>query len=96
MVNQESISLSAVVQEEIEDTKGVVMRGRKSKKYRQCKAQKFEDTKGVIRSRESMKYRQCKVQKFEDTKGVIRSRESMKYRQYNGQSKEQEDKQQST
>jgi hypothetical protein len=41
----------------------VVMRGRKSKIYRQCKVQKFEDTKGVIRSRESMKYRQCNGQK---------------------------------
>ena len=45
------------------------MRGRKSKIYRQCKVQKFEDTKGVIRSRESMKYRQCNGQKETRTKG---------------------------
>ena len=44
------------------------MRGRKSKIYRQCKVQKFEDTKGVIRSQESMKYRQCNGQKKQEQK----------------------------
>jgi hypothetical protein len=44
------------------------MRGRKSKKYRQCKVPKFEDTKGVIRSRKSMKYRQCNGQKKQEQK----------------------------
>jgi len=44
------------------------MRGRKSKKYRQCKVQMFEDTKGVIRNRESMKYRQYNGQKKQEQK----------------------------
>jgi hypothetical protein len=44
-----------------EDTKGII-KSRKSKKDRQCKAQKFEDTKGVIRSRKSRRDRQYKAQ----------------------------------